>query len=1093
MKSEMSNRLSRQHQSVAALAIISFVFLFASVARAATFHVTTTADNNNNANPTAGSLRKAIIDANANPGMDTIDFNIPGAGVHTISLVSLLPTITDPVVIDGYTQPGASANTLANGDNAVLLIQLTGTNVFNFSAFEGLVITAGGSTVKGLIINGFYNSSTNFGNAIRLTTKGGNVISGNFIGTNSNGTAKIPSRDGVLIDGSPNNVIGGSTPALRNLISGNSIGIEIGNAGATGNLIHGNFIGTDHNGTGALGNNDGVLVGSIGQTLTNLEIGATLPGTGNVISANTYGIEVAGSLSGLLIRGNMVGTDVTGKVALANTESGIAIFNSASPLPIVVGGNTAAARNVISGNKKIGVWISNSTGVVIQGNYIGTDITGKAALGNEYEGVKFDNGGFHQLGGVGAGEGNVISASGLSGVEISKSNGNFVQRNLIGLGADGTTALGNAIGIDMNSSASNNVIGGQGNGGNFIAFNGYGVTVHGDNSTGNQISSNSITSNASLGIDLAPISVVNPNHTGSAVGPNNLQNYPVLTRAALISNGLTYISGTLNSTANTKFRIELFANKAFKAGGYGEGQTFLGGFDATTDASGNLSFNSGGYLNLSLGQYISATAIDPAGNTSEFSQNKQVAADGPGSLQFSSAAYSVNENGGQATITVKRTGGSFGTDTIQYTTVAGGTATAGTDYTPVSGTLIWGDGDSSDKTFTVPVIDDSITEQDETLNLALSNPTNGAALGSPGTAVLTIKDNDAQQQQTTNVQIEQTSYSVSEGDHFKLINITRTGDTSTDVSVDYTTSDGTAGQRTDYTLMLGTLHFAPSETTKTLTFLVTEDSYVEGNETLTLSLSNATGATLGSQSQAQITILDNDNNQNAPNAITDTQNFVRQQYHDFLNREPDAAGFAGWQDILNKCAPGDTSCDRIEVSSAFYRSQEFHDRGYFIYRFYSASLGRTPKYQEFMRDMQKVSGFLSAQQQEQAKLDFINEFMARPEFQQKYGQINGNGNFADAVLNTAGVSLPQTDPLVPQLGNNQLTRGQILRLIIECPQVDQKFNNEGFVVMQYFGYLRRDPDILYQQWVQTLSQSNDYRILVNGFMNSLEYVLRFGK
>ncbi|HEY0350316.1 MAG TPA: hypothetical protein VGC60_19425, partial [Pyrinomonadaceae bacterium] len=174
------------------LAVLGIIFLFASITSAATFHVTTTTDNNNNASPTAGSLRKAIVDANANPGTDTIDFNISGGGVHTFSLMTPLPTITDPVVIDGYTQPGASVNTLAKGDNAVLLIEITGSNPLNLSGSDGLVITAGSSTITGLVINGF--SGTNVYNAggIRVSGSGGNVIAGNFIGTNASGTAKIP-------------------------------------------------------------------------------------------------------------------------------------------------------------------------------------------------------------------------------------------------------------------------------------------------------------------------------------------------------------------------------------------------------------------------------------------------------------------------------------------------------------------------------------------------------------------------------------------------------------------------------------------------------------------------------------------------------------------------------------------------------------------------------------------------------------------------------------------------------------------------------------------------------------------------------------
>jgi len=382
-------------------------------------------------------------------------------------------------------------------------------------------------------------------------------------------------------------------------------------------------------------------------------------------------------------------------------------------------------------------------------------------------------------------------------------------------------------------------------------------------------------------------------------------------------------------------------------------------------------------------------------------------------------------------------------------------------------------------------------EPDETFTVQLSNPSNATLSKAQG--VGTILNDDVAPPPST-VQIEQASYSVSEGAHFKQINITRTGDTSQPASVDYATSDGSAHQQTDYTIALGTLQFASGESSKTVTLLITDDSYVEGDETFNLTLSNPVGVTLGAQSVAQVIIIDNDINAAAPNAIDDVANFVRQHYHDFLNREPDPGGFAGWQNVLNNC--GGTvaqPCDRIEVSSDFYRSEEFHDRGYFVYRFYSASLGRIPKYVEFMRDMQKVSGFLSPQEEEAAKVAFIQEFMNRTEFKQKYDAITDAGSYVDAILSTAGVTSQQRNQIVAQLQGNQITRGQALRAIIETAEVDQKFFNESFVIMQYFGYLRRDADILYLNWLATLNQTNDYRLMVNGFMNSLEYRFRFGQ
>jgi hypothetical protein len=248
-----------------------------------------------------------------------------------------------------------------------------------------------------------------------------------------------------------------------------------------------------------------------------------------------------------------------------------------------------------------------------------------------------------------------------------------------------------------------------------------------------------------------------------------------------------------------------------------------------------------------------------------------------------------------------------------------------------------------------------------------------------------------------------------------------------------------------------------------------------------------------SQSVVQLTITDNDSDQGAPNAIDDSLLLLRQHYHDFLNREPEPEGFKAWQEIMNKCAAGDTKCDRIEVSSDFYRSQEFHDRGYFIYRFYAASLAKVPKYLEFMRDMQKVSGFLSVAQQEEARKQFIEEFMKRTEFKQRYDQYADAGAYVDAILQTAGVQLPGREKIVSELQDGKITRADALRALIESGEVDTKFYTEAFVVMQYFGYLRRDPDIHYLEWVKTMNQTGDYRVMVDGFLNSKEYRQRFGQ
>src|SRR5205085_333542 len=153
-------------------------------------------------------------------------------------------------------------------------------------------------------------------------------------------------------------------------------------------------------------------------------------------------------------------------------------------------------------------------------------------------------------------------------------------------------------------------------------------------------------------------------------------------------------------------------------------------------------------------------------------------------------------------------------------------------------------------------------------------------------------------------------------------------------------------------------------------------------EAFTISLSNPVGTSLGANSTATVTITDNDTT--ASNPIATVPFFVRQQYIDFLGREPDPQGFSAWQNILNTCAAGDTSCDRIAVSSGFFRSPEFQARGYFIYKFYSAILGRTPHYNEFMPDLAKVSGFLTDAQLEANKLAFVQDVMTRTEYVNRY-------------------------------------------------------------------------------------------------------------
>jgi lysyl endopeptidase len=352
------------------------------------------------------------------------------------------------------------------------------------------------------------------------------------------------------------------------------------------------------------------------------------------------------------------------------------------------------------------------------------------------------------------------------------------------------------------------------------------------------------------------------------------------------------------------------------------------------------------------------------------------------------------------------------------------------------------------------------------------------------------------------IQFSSASYSVSEGSPRVDITLTRSGDTTSNASVNFVTNDsagltncdvfnGTASPRCDYENTMGTATWAAGDASpKTFSIAIVDDAYAEGNETFTIGLNSPSGATLGAQSSATVTIIDNDVS-NGPNPIDSTNFFVRQQYIDFLGREPDPPGLAGWTNTINNCSGDTTQCDRIHVSQLFFQSAEFQDRGYFVYRFYPVAFGRKPDYSEFVSDLASVSGFLDANQLEAAKLAFIAGFMARPQFTNTYSPLT-NQQYVDALLNTAGVTMSSRQAMIDGLNNSSMTRGQVLRQIVESTEVSTKYNHQAYAVMEYFGYLRRQPDGFYLQWIQVLDSANDPRGMVTGFVTSQEYRNRFG-
>jgi uncharacterized protein (TIGR03118 family) len=351
---------------------------------------------------------------------------------------------------------------------------------------------------------------------------------------------------------------------------------------------------------------------------------------------------------------------------------------------------------------------------------------------------------------------------------------------------------------------------------------------------------------------------------------------------------------------------------------------------------------------------------------------------------------------------------------------------------------------------------------------------------------------------TSLVEFGSADYTIGEGNNSIQITVTRSGNVSAAASVNYATFDeslaGNASQRTDYEIAVGTLNFAPGETSKSFRVLLVNDRFDENDETIHLALSNPSGVGLGSINTSVLTITDNDTGAPATNPIDEAQFFVRQHYLDFLGREPDAGGFNAWVGVLTGCTPGNTACDRVTVSRSFFESPEYQSRGYFIIRTYIAAYGRNPLYGEFVGDLSRLNG-ATAEESNALRAGFTTNFATRNEFIATLGALT-NAQFVDRLIANTGVAFPNRDALVASLNAAQKTRAQVLQEIVDSTQFVSNVPtfNRAYVLSQYFGYLRRNPDTTgYNAWINYLTANpGDFRTMVNGFVNSIEYRLRFG-
>jgi len=551
------------------------------------------------------------VTVNGAPG-NTIGGAIPGAGN----------------LISGNSQGGISLNGAGATGNLVqgnyIGTDVTGTSALA-NAFSGITISGGSSNLVGGTATAARNilSANKLSGVFLTTNSAGNLLQGNFIGVDATGTKALGNVvNGVSINSANSNIIGGTTTEARNIISGNTnYGVEIINSGATANLIEGNYIGPSVTGLSALGNKlSGIHIQSPGNAVGGIQSGA-----GNLISGNGQdGVFVDGtSAANNLLQGNLIGTTVSGTSALKNVRAGIGI--SGAPRN-TIGGTTPGAGNLVSGNAEIntdaGIYLigSGATGNLIQGNRIGTDITGNVALGNAHEGIYLEGAPTNTIGGDVPGAGNLISGNNTRGIFLVNAPGNVIQGNLIGTKQDGFSGLGNVFhSVECEAGSCNTTIGGTGSAGNRIAFTQTiyaGVRIR-SGSTNNAILGNAIFSNGALGIDLGSVNP-NPNIScGTGTGANMAQNYPALAQA--VSGNGTGVRGTLNSRPNSPFLLQFFANPAYDSSGYGEGQVYLGQKSVMTSNDCNASFVAALPVSVPVGYFITATATDSANNTSEFS------------------------------------------------------------------------------------------------------------------------------------------------------------------------------------------------------------------------------------------------------------------------------------------------------------------------------------------------------------------------------------------------------------------------------------------------------------------------------------------
>ena len=933
----------------------------------------------NTADSGPGSLRQAIIEANIGADTQAINFQVGLTG--TITLSTALPDLSTSMSING---PGASQLNVQRSTAG-------GTPNFRiFTISNGVTARIIGMTIA----NGNVVDPNNGGGVLNNGTL--TMVNCNIYGNRS--TSSFPIQGGL----------GGGIHNLGSLTLNNC---------NIGGLLPGqpNFASS---GGGGIRHHAGTLVMSGGSIVGNMFGGIQLSGTSATLSgvAITNNSRPTGGGGGVAILGAT--TTITGCLIANNTTDtdGAGILNNA--------GSTRIINSSISGNSTNlggGAGIDSSQQPL---TLINTTITNNRAA--------LFGGGITTHGDNTVTMRNTIVAGNFQG-----SNPNGPADDIRGTGAVDSTSsfnlIGTCNGCGISNGTNNNQVGVANPGLGPLANNGGPTQTHallpgsgainaGSNALAVDQNSNALTTDQ-RGVGFSRI----VNATVD-IGAFESRGFSISTSSGTPQSATitTVFNLLLMATVSSAFGEPVDGGQVtFTAPGSGASGTFATGGAATTvpiapggiaasptftanGLAGNYNVSAGGNgiagsapFNLTNLKGSTTTSLSSSLNPSNFGQNVTFVALVSSPVGMPTGTVQFKDNG--TDIGPPQTLNASGQASISTSTLALGVHTITADY----------NGD---------------------LNFSASA---GSLSGGQVVQVGSI------------FQFNQSIYTVGEADPRVELTLTRSGDTSGASSVKFTTNDaaglqncnvfnGVASPRCDFIVQIGTVSFAAGETSKTFSIAIINDSYAENTENFTVTISNPSGGTLGASSNTTVMIVDNES-MTGPNPIDQTPFFVRQQYLDFLGREPDPPGEAAWISTINNCPANDTTCDRIHVSSIFFQSAEFQQRANFVYRFYPVSYGRKPDYAEFVPDLASVSGFLSDAQLEVAKLAFIAEFMSRPAFVSAYNGLN-NTQYVDTLLTTAGVTLSSRQAMIDGLNAGTLTRAQVLRQIAESAEVGQNIS-----------------------------------------------------